>query len=235
MSGWAAKRFWTSTSVHEVEGGFTVQLDARAVKTPAKAPLIVPTRAMAEAIAAEWDAQSGKVNPETMPFTRAANSSIDKIIPLLEAVVDEVAGFGASDLLCYRAVTPEELVARQEMAWDPILRWAAEDLGATLTVTRGIMHVEQPAESLVVLRGLVKGHSPFQLMALHDLVAITGSLVLGLAVARNRLSPEEGFALSRIDELWQIEHWGEDEDAAKIESLKQLAFKNAAKFFALCG
>lgn len=235
MSGWTAKRFWSSASAQAVDGGYSVFLDGRPVKTPAKAALVVPTFEVAQAIAAEWDAQTGKVDPESMPFTRAANSAIDKITPLFDAVVGEVAGFGGSDLLCYRAEAPDELVKRQELAWDPILNWAQSEFGVSLVVTQGVMYVEQPKQDTDRLCHLVQSHTAFQLMALHDLVAISGSLILGLAVTRGKVAADEGFALSRIDESWQTEQWGEDEDAAKIESLKRAAFANAAKFFALCG
>lgn len=235
MTGWAAKRFWTGATAEACDGGFTVRLDGRPVKTPAKALLVLPTQAMAEAIAAEWDAQTGVVRPDTMPATRAANSAIDKVTPLLDAVVDEISGFGGSDLLCYRAVDPPALVARQEAAWAPLLDWAAGAFEAPLVVTQGVIPVAQPAESLARLRAVVAGHSVFELAALHDLVAITGSLVLGLAVARGRLTPEEAFDLSRIDEHWQIEQWGEDEEAAEAEALRRQALLAAGRFFALCG
>lgn len=235
MSGWTAKRFWKAAAVVPCEGGFSVELDGRPVKTPARRPLVVPSLALAEVIAGEWNAQEGIVRPETMPATRTANSAIDKVAPQMAAVVDEVAGFGRSDLLCYRAEGPDELVARQAAGWDEMLDWARSALSAPLVVTTGVMHVEQPAESLGRLREEVAAQSPFQLAALHDLVAVTGSLLLGLAVARGRLSAEAAFDLSRIDERWQIEQWGEDEQAAQSEALKRQAVLVAGRFHALCG
>ncbi len=144
MSGWAAKRFWTKATAEPADTGFTVRLDGRAVKTPAKAPLLVPTLAMAQAIAAEWDAQQGRVRPETMPCTRAANSAIDKVAPLRAEVIAELAGYGGTDLICYRATGPEPLIDRQRAAWDPLLHWAATSLNAPLTATHGVMHIAQP-------------------------------------------------------------------------------------------
>ncbi len=235
MSGWTAKRFWKTATVEAAEGGFTVRLDARPVKTPAKRLLVVPTEGMAAVIAAEWDAQQGIIRPDTMPHTRGANSAIDKVTPLFDAVVDEIAGYGGSDLLCYRATDPEPLIARQAAVWDPLVDWAAQDLNAPLAVTAGIIPVAQPPAVLARLRGVVAGHSPFQLVALHDLVAISGSLVLGLAVARGRLSADDAFAVSRIDESWQIEQWGADEEAAETEALRRDAFLHASRFFGLCG
>ena len=235
MSSWTARRFWTTASAVPVEGGFTVHLDARPVRTPLKAPLVVPTLALAEAVAAEWQAQEKTVNPETMPFTRTANSAIDKVMPQFAAVADMLAEYGGSDLLCYRAEGPADLVALQARHWDPILDWARAELGADLTRTTGVMHVAQPEISLEALRAHVHALSAFQLSAFHDLVAITGSLVLALAVARGRLTAEAAWALSRVDEDWQISLWGEDEEAAESAALKRAALLQADRFFALCG
>jgi chaperone required for assembly of F1-ATPase len=234
MSVWAAKRFWKAASVVQLESGYTVHLDGRAVKTPAKNPLILPTRQLADMIAAEWDAQTGKVNPETMPMTRRANSALEKVAPNRSAVIAELAGYGASDLLCYRSHSPAELVARQAAGWQPWLNWAARDLAAPLHVTAGIVHITQPAESLSNLQAHVAAFDAFALAGLHDLVAITGSLVLGLAMAKGHLSPDDGFAISRIDEIWQAEQWGVDETAAALESAKAAALRDAHRFLAAC-
>ena len=233
MAVWAAKRFWKTATAGPCDGGFTILLDTRPVKTPAKQPLILPTQAMAEALAVEWDAQSGVIRPETMPLTRAANSSIDKVMPNLDAVVEELSGYGGSDLLCYRADDPEPLVGRQAAGWDPLLDWAKAELEAPLRVTSGVIPVPQPPESLQRLRSHVAAQSAFQLAALHDLVAISGSLILGLAVARRRLTADEAFALSRIDESWQIEQWGADDEAAQAESIRKAALLSAERFYQL--
>lgn len=234
MSGWTAKRFWKAAAAEPCEGGFTVRLDARPVKTPAKTPLVVPSLDLAHVIASEWDAQQGVIRPETMPATRAANSALDKVTPLFDAVVDEVAGYGGSDLLCYRAEGPIELVARQAEAWQPLLDWAEMEFDAPLVVTTGVIPVAQPQASLARLRAAVAAETAFGLAALHDLVAITGSLVVGLAIARGRVAGEHGFALSRIDEAWQIEQWGEDEEAAAAESMRRAALLDAERFYRLC-
>jgi chaperone required for assembly of F1-ATPase len=235
VSVWAARRFWTTASAVPVEGGFAVHLDARPVRTPLKAPLVLPTLALAEAVAAEWQAQEGKVDPETMPCTRTANSAIDKVAPQIDEVAAMLAAYGGSDLLCYRAEGPPDLITRQATAWDPILVWALESLGADLMVTEGVMHVEQPADSLSRLHERVAAMTPFQLGAFHDLVAISGSLVLALAVTEGRVSAEEAWQLSRVDEDWQISLWGEDEEAAEVAALKRAAFLQADRFYALCG
>lgn len=235
MSSWAPRRFWTLASVVPVEGGFAVHLDSRPVRTPMKAPLVVPTQGLAEAIAAEWQAQDKTVDPETMPFTRAANSAIDKVAAQFDAVSDMLADYGGSDLICYRAEGPTDLVARQAAAWDPLLDWSREAFGAPLVATTGVMHVAQSPESLATLRAAVRGLTPFQLAAFHDLVAITGSLVLALAVARGRIGVEEAWTLSRIDEDWQIALWGEDEEAAEVAARKRAALLQAHRFYELCG
>lgn len=230
MSAWAAKRFWTSASVVQLDHGYTVHLDGRAVKTPAKNALVVPTQAMAQMIAAEWDAQSGLVRPDTMPMTRRANSALEKVAPQMQGVIDELAGYGASDLLCYHAHSPAELAARQAAGWQPWLDWAADNFQARLHVTAGISHISQPPQSLAALRHAVARFDAFALAGLHDLVSITGSLVLALAVAQRQITPEQAFDLSRIDEAWQTEHWGADEEAALLESYKRQALCDAAAF-----
>lgn len=235
MSAWKPKRFWTSSAVVAVEGGWTVQLDGRAVKTPAKTLLVVPTEALAHAIAAEWDAQLGEIKPDTMPYTRTANSAIDKVAVQFDDVAMMLSAYGGSDHLCYRATGPEPLVARQSAAWDPLLTWAAQALDLHLIVTAGIMHVAQPDAALARANALVAGLSPFQLAAFHDLVALSGSLVLALAVIHARLEPETAWTLSRIDEDWQIEEWGADEEAAELIAIKHAAFLQAARFYGLCG
>jgi chaperone required for assembly of F1-ATPase len=235
MSAWTPRRFWTTADVVPSDGGFAVQLDGRPVRTPKKALLVLPTEALARAVAAEWQAVDGKVNPAVMPFTRTANSAIDTVVPAFDQVADMLAEYGGSDLICYRAEGPEELIARQAAAWDPLVDWAATALHSPLTPVTGVMHQPQPKASLQALTAAVRALTPFQLAAFHDLVSISGSLVLALALTRGRLTVDQAWALSRIDEAWQIEQWGEDWEAAEIVALKHAAFLQADRFFALCG
>lgn len=235
MSGWAPKRFWKQAEVVKAAQGFTVTLDGKGLKTPAKTAFWVPSRDLAEAVAAEWQAQADKVKPETMPFTRMANSALDKVMPQFAAVADMLAAYGGSDLLCYRAEAPQELVAKQAAHWDPLLAWAEAEFGSRLNQTAGIMPIAQPPESQTPLHAAVHALSPFQLAAFHDLVAILGSLILALGVARGKLSADAAFDLSRIDEHWQAELWGWDEEAAESEAIKRASLTDAARFFALCG
>ena len=234
MSAWQPKRFWKDAAAEPCEGGFTVRLDGKPVKTPAKAAFVLPTLAMARAAATEWAAQGDVIRPETMPVTRAANSAIDKLGHQFAEVVDLLAEYGGSDLLCYRATGPQALIDRQAAAWNPLLDWARAELGADLRITTGIVHVAQPPEALARLRAELAGATPFELAALHDLIAITGSLILGLAVAHGHLTAAESFGKSRIDEHWQAELWGEDEEAARIDAQKAAALEEAARFHSLC-
>ncbi|WP_424940898.1 ATP12 family chaperone protein [Aliiroseovarius sp. S253] len=235
MSGWAAKRFWKETTVGEADGGFQVLLDGRAVKTPAKSPLVVPSRALAEAMAAEWDAQEDAVNPNTMPVTRMSNSAIDKVTVQHAAVADMLAAYGDSDLLCYRATTPQELVTRQAENWDPILDWAVDSLDAHLKPVAGVMHEAQDAHSVRKLTDLVHGLSPFQLTAFHDLVSMSGSLILAFAVTERHLDADAAWELSRLDELWQEELWGKDEEAQELVEKKAKDFALAAWYYSAIG
>lgn len=235
MSAWKAKRFWKTATAEACDGGFTVRLDARAVKTPARRALVLPTQAMAQAVAAEWDAQTGLAKPQTMPVTRAANSALDKVAVQFDEVAGLLAAYGESDLLCYRATDPEGLIARQSAGWDPLLDWCAATLAAPLIPTHGVVHIAQPADSIAALTRLVRAFTPFQLAAVHDLIAISGSLVLALAVTRGRLSVDQAWELSRIDETWQNELWGVDEESADLEAAKHGALAEAGRFFGLCG
>ena len=234
MSAWQPRRFWQKASVEPCAGGFTVRLDARPVRTPAKAALVVPSLTMASAIAAEWQAQQGTIKPETMPVTRSANAALDKIAPQFAEVAGLIAAYGASDLLCYRATGPAGLVARQAAAWDPMLAWAAEALAAPLAVTAGVTPITQPAASLARLTAKVHACTPVELAALHDLVMISGSLVLGLAVTHGHADARTIWQLSRIDEDWQIEQWGQDHEAGESAALRRAALIHAERFHHLC-
>lgn len=233
MSGWKAKRFWKEATVAEIEGGFTVELDGRRVKTPAKQALHVPTHAMAAAIAAEWDAQIDIINPNTMPVTKTANAAIDKVAVQHAEVAEMLAAYGDSDLLCYRADTPEELVARQNAQWDPMLDWAAQALNARLEPRIGVIHSSQSPKSIEVLSARTHALDAYELAAFHDLVSLSGSLILGFAATMNARPTEEIWMISRLDELWQEEQWGEDEDATALALIKRDAFLHAKRMFDL--
>lgn len=233
MSGWVPKRFWTDATVVPEGEGFAVALDGRPVRTPLKARLTVPTRVFAEEVAREWQAQAEVIDPSIMPATRLANAAIDKVAAQREEVVEMLVSYGGSDLLCYRAEGPAALVERQVERWDPLLAWAQQALGAGLRIATGVMPVEQTEADLQRLRAPVEVMDPFELAAFHDLVVLSGSLVLALAVTEGRLSAEEAWSLSRLDEEYQIEEWGEDEEAAEAAARRRTAFLDAARFHAM--
>ena len=231
MSGWVKKRFWTQAEVCATEGGFTVTLDGRAVKTPGKAALVVPNAAVAQLIAAEFQAQDKVLDPETMPVTRAANSAIDKVQVATSEVTELITAYGDSDLVCYRAEAPEGLVAREAQAWDPLVEWAAHRYGLRPVVRTGIVHAPQPPALLASLRADVERLSVFELTAFHDLVSMTGSLIIGLAVLDRFALPEVLWDASRIDEDWQAEQWGSDEIAEALTRVRKQSFMDAARLY----
>lgn len=231
MVEWAARRFWKETTVvAEDGGGWGVRLDGRAVKTPLKTPLVVPTEALALAMAAEWAAQEAEIDPLSMPFTRACNAALDKVTPQQAEVAEMLAAYGGSDLLCYRAEGPQELVARQAAGWDPLLDWAAQTFGARLAVTTGVLPVAQDPAALAALNDAVARTDPFGLTALHDFVTLSGSLVIGLAAYTKARSLPDLWAFSRIDEAWQAEQWGADEEATEAANVREQAFLQAGRF-----
>ncbi|WP_342077142.1 ATP12 family protein [Yoonia sp. SS1-5] len=233
MSDWQPKRFWKVAEVVAGPEGHEIHLDGRPVKTPAKASLVVPTDAMARAIAQEWDAQADKVDPRTMPVTRSANAAIDKVRVQRNEVIDLLAEYGDSDLLCYRASGPEGLVLKQAAAWDPMLEWAAQTLGVHLAVGQGVMHVAQDPGAVARLRSEIAGLDEFALAAAHDLISLSGSLVLACAVMREHIAPQDAWDRSRVDEDWQISQWGADDEASAAAEVKRAAFFHAAKFYDL--
>lgn len=234
MSEWKQKRFWKKAETVPVTGGFAVHLDGRAIKTPVKAALVVPTRAIADAICAEWDAQHDIVKPLTMPVTRAANAAIDKVTPQFVEVADMLAAYGDSDLLCYRATAPEGLTERQAALWNPLLTWAETNLNARLVTVAGVMHQAQSPHALEELRRRIHAFSAFELAAFHDLVSLSGSLIIGFAATKGHLDPQTLWDLSRLDEIWQQEHWGQDDEADAAAAIKAEAFHAAKRFFDLC-
>ena len=233
MSWAPPRRFWTAATVLPGPEGFAVSLDARPLRTPGGTPLRAPTAALAAEISAEWDALDAEVDPRRLPLTRLANSAIERVAPQHAAVTAAVAEYGATDLICYRAAGPDGLVARQAAGWDPWLAWAEREFGAPLVTATGVMPCRQPPFALAALRAVVAGEEAFGLMALHDLVALSGSLVLGLAVRRAALEPAAAWELSRIDETWPAEPWGLDSEAEAAAASGRAAFFDAARFSAL--
>ena len=227
------KRFWTAVVVHEIDGGFAVFLDKHRLTTPAKAPLVLPTLHLAEALADEWRIKVEKVDPETMPMTRRANAAIDKVAPQLAEVAQLLAAYGGSDLLCYRAAHPIELAQRQAAMWDPLLVWAQSELEVNLATTIGVMPVAQNQADLARLQSCVTSLDAFSMAGFHDLVMLSGSLVIALALISGHRNADHLWRASRVDEDWQTEMWGIDEEAEQTAALKQAGFLNSFSFFQL--
>ncbi|MEG6509784.1 ATP12 family protein [Methyloligella sp. 2.7D] len=232
MSG--AKKFYETVSVEEVpSGGAEVLLDGKRVKTPKREPLAFPSTALAEAVAEEWRGQGETIDPGTMPLTRLANTAIDGVSAMEEAVLEDILNFAGTDLLCYRASGPDGLIAKQQEIWDPVLGWIAQRYGAEFALAEGVIHVEQPADSVVALRDALKGLDPFGLAALHVMTSLTGSALLALAVAEGEIGPEAAWEAAHVDEDWQIGLWGEDAEAAERREARRQDFAAAAKMLKL--
>jgi chaperone required for assembly of F1-ATPase len=229
------KRFYQAVSVTEEDALFSVALDGKPLRTPAKAPLPLPRRRLAEAIAAEWQAQGERVRPHTMPLMRLASTAFDLVARRKPAVVAELAAYGGTDLLCYRAEQPPELAARQQAVWQPLLDWATLRYDAPLLVTAGIVPVTQPEASLKALAAAVDAFAPLPLTALHAAVTASGSLILGLALVEGRIDAEATFAAAQLDESFQIERWGEDYEAADRRAALRADIEAAARFARLLG
>lgn len=214
------KRFYKEATILPRDGGFVLMLDGREARTPARAPLSLPTLAAAELLAAEWNRQGDIIEPSTMPATRLVNSVIDGVAHSMEAVTAEMVRYAGTDLLCYRAEEPADLVARQAEAWDPVLAWAREAWQARLSLGEGVMHVAQPPQAIEALgRAVAVGvgegaGAPFRLGALHLMTTLTGSALLGLAVLHGHSATADAWAKAHVDEDFQIARWGEDAEAA---------------------
>ena len=209
------KRFYKDVSIAPAEGGFCVLLDGKPIKTPARNALLLPTEALAGAIAAEWQSQGEAILAAAMPLLRLANTVVDGVAANRAEVIAAILRFSENDLLCYRAHQPAALAARQRAGWDPLLTWVRQRHGAQMRVAEGLSHVDQTPDALLALRQALEEEGPFTLGALHVIASITGSAVLALAVAAGFITGEHAFALSRIDEAYQAEKWGEDAEAAK--------------------
>ena len=227
------KRFWKTVTTAEADGTWQIALDGRAVKTPARIPLAVPTLALVEAIAEEWATRGEDFDPREMPFTGLANAAIDRAAPDPDAFAATLAAYGETDLICYRAGDPEELVARQAAEWDPLLDWARGRYDVHFELAIGIMHRPQPSATVDRLKAAVLALDPFQLAGLSPLVTISGSLVAGLAVLHDAMGAETAFVATHLDELWQAERWGEDELATQAREARKRDFLAAARFVRL--
>lgn len=228
------KRFYKSAGVNGTGDGFAVELDGRPVKTPAKNALLLPSSALADAIAAEWNAQGDEVDASCMRLTRLANSAIDRVVEHRQAVVAEIAGYAETDLVCYRASEPDTLVRRQQEGWGPLIDWIQDVHGVELYTTTGLLPVEQPHASFDKIGSVIETFDPFTLAGLHMVTSSCGSVVIGLAVQAGRADGVGAWELSLIDETHQIEEWGEDPEATKRRQGLLDEIVAAAEFLRLC-
>lgn len=220
------KRFYKAAGTTETEGGFAVTLDGKPIRTPSGRQVVAPNRAIAEAVAAEWEAQVETINPLTMPLTRFANS-VAEVGDRTDAVADDAAKYLGTDLLFYRAGHPEALVAREAKHWDPVLAWSANDLGAHFILSEGIVHVTQPEQAIAAARAVFPA-APWQVAALHVVTTLTGSALLALALLHGVLDQDQIWAAANVDEDWNIEKWGLDEEVAARRAARLVDFEAAA-------
>ena len=222
------RRFYQRVDLAPADEGFSVELDGKPVRTPARRLLAAPTRPLAEALAAEWDAQRDEIDPAGMPLTRLANTIIDGVAAAEPAIIAEIEKYLGSDLVCYRATTPDALAARQAQHWDPVLAFARERLGASFVVTQGVQFVAQPAQSIAAARRAVPAE-PWRLGAVHALTTLTGSALIALALASRALTPAAAWAAAHVDEDWNVERWGEDELARERRAARLAEMQAAAR------
>jgi chaperone required for assembly of F1-ATPase len=225
------RRFYRQAEVDAGAEGFRILLDGRPVRTPAQGALAAPSRTLAAALAAEWDAQGETIDPATMPLTRLANAIIDGVVAASAPVTVEIEKYLGSDLLFYRAVGPQALVERQGRLWDPVLAWAREALSAEFVVARGVVHVGQPPAALAAARAAIP-REPWRLGALHVITTLTGSALLALALVLGRLTPEDAWEAAHVDEDWNMAQWGRDEIALERRAARWAEMQAAATVLA---
>ena len=229
-----AKRFYEAVVVAPSGEGFAILLDGRGTRTPGRAPLLLPTRELADAVADEWRDQGERIVPATMPLTRLANTAIDGVAPEMEAVRADIARYAGSDLVMYRAADPERLVAAQSAAWDPVLAWARERFGARFVLSEGVIFVDQPPESLARIGAALEAvRSPFGLAALHVTTTLTGSVLVALMHAAGALDAEAAWRAAHVDELHQETQWGQDLEALRRREAREAEFRAASRLHAL--
>jgi chaperone required for assembly of F1-ATPase len=227
------RRFWGDVTVEEENSGWAIRLDGRPVLTPARRPLGLPNRALADAVAEEWRAVGAAVDPRAMPLTGFANAAIDRVVPERPAFAAGLGRYAEADLACYRSEWPPELVERQQQCWDPLLAWARRRYDVDFATTSGLIHVPQPPATVDRLVHEVTALDPFRLAGLSSLVTIGGSLIAGLAVLEKAIPVEEAWTAVSTDERWQLEQWGSDTEAEQALENRRRDFLAAARFLEL--
>jgi chaperone required for assembly of F1-ATPase len=229
------KRFYRQVDCVPTETGWQIALDGKKLRSPARADLVLPTERLATAIKVEWDAQEDHILPHRMPMMQLASTAVDRITPNHGKVVIETAGYAGSDLVCYRADAPEELVRRQVQHWQSVLDWANHRFDTALQATTGIVAIAQSPTSLARFEQVVSAFEPWRLTALASLTGATGSLVIALAIFERHLTPEQAVAAAQLDELYQAERWGEDVEALERRQALARDIADAARFLGLLG
>ncbi|MEH6527500.1 MAG: ATP12 family protein [Sneathiella sp.] len=229
------KRFYENVTVDKAEAGYAIRLDKRPIKTPAKAPVFLPTEALAEAIADEWRSQKDKVEPAAMPLMQAAATAIDRVMTQRQKVIDDIVAYGGTDLICYRATYPASLISKQSDAWDPLIDWIKSRHGAHLKTTSSIAHITQDERQLEKLAAIVDAQEDMTLAPLYNITALCGSLVIGLAVLDGHLSADEAFDVSELDETHAIENWGADDEALIRRKNNKESLMASTRFLKLSG
>ncbi|WP_300972879.1 ATP12 family chaperone protein [Sphingomonas sp. LHG3406-1] len=227
------KRFWKEVQLVDDDGGWRIELDGRPVRTPARALLLLPNRALADAAAAEWRAAGETVDPRAMPMTGLANSALDRVAPQRETFADGLARYASGDLFCYRAESPSALIDAQAAEWDPLLQWARRRYDVDFAVTGGVAPVDQPEATVERLTHAVRALGPFQLAGLSPMVTVGGSLVAALAVFEEAIGVYEAWSAVSLDERWQLDQWGSDAEAEKALDAREADFRAGARLLEL--
>jgi chaperone required for assembly of F1-ATPase len=223
-------RFYRDVSVERAGEAHRVLLDGKPIRTPGGAAFLLPSDALAQAVAQEWRAQGEKLKPETMLLTKLANTAIDRVAPHREACIEQILAFAKSDSVCYRATGPQDLIARQSAQWDPLLQWARERYGAQFQTATGIGFVEQPREAVSALARALAGRDDFALAAIHAAAALTSSAIIALGLSEGWLDPDAAFVAAELDQIYQSERWGEDPETLIQSRNKAAELTNIARF-----
>ncbi|MBV8696951.1 MAG: ATPase [Bradyrhizobium sp.] len=229
------RRFYKEAGIAAAaDGGFSITLDGRPIRTPSGRTVTVPNDEIAQAIAREWQAQGETIDPLTMPLTRFANSVVEAVVGRADLVADDMAKYLQSDLLCYRAAHPQALVQREAEHWDPVLFWAADALGAHFILSQGVVHARQPETAVAAARAALPS-DPWSVAALHVVTTLTGSALLALALAHGILDADQVWAAAHVDEDWNAEQWGADEEATERRAARAVDFRAAARILEVIG
>ena len=229
----AAKRFWKETQVTKTDEGWVITLDGRAVKTPAGKSVILSSQKLADAVGAEWKAQKDQIVPATMPHFRYVVTAVDRVTPQRADVISQLVGFSGNDLLCYRDPDQMALASEQNMRWNPLLEWAENEHGLKLQIGASIMPIKQADDIVQIAEQLLLGKDDFRLAGVYNLISLSGSFIIGIAIEQGRITAEEGYHLAFLDELWQVQKWGSDAEAEDRRQTIKKDMMDAIRYLSL--